>query len=131
MVEAGAEEVPEEKILEAFELAHGEITKICEAQEDLRRQAGKERWLDLDLTEELEGDNGPRFQERIGAEGLREAGAVVEELVTELAPADHDGLHRGRHPEADPGALEHGVDPRPAAPRRGAPARSGSSSRTT
>src|SRR5690348_12758699 len=36
MVEAGANEVPEEKILEALELAHGEIVKICEAQEDLR-----------------------------------------------------------------------------------------------
>src|SRR4029078_1917165 len=46
MVEAGAEEIPEETILEAFELAHGEITKICEAQEDLRRQVGKEKWLD-------------------------------------------------------------------------------------
>ena len=86
MVEAGADEVPEEKILEAFELAHGEITKICEAQEDLRRQAGKERWLDLELTEELEREHGPRFQERIGAEGLREAGAVVEDLAAELAP---------------------------------------------
>src|SRR5256885_3928346 len=84
MVEAGADEVPEEKILEAFELAHGEITKICEAQEDLRRQAGKERWLDLELTEELEREHGPRFQERIGQAGLREAGTVVEELVAEL-----------------------------------------------
>src|SRR3989440_9536434 len=37
MVEAGADEVPEEKILEAFDLAHGENTKICDAQEDLRR----------------------------------------------------------------------------------------------
>src|SRR5436189_3517601 len=86
MIEAGADEVPEEKILEAFELAHREITKICEAQEDLRRQAGKERWLDLELTEELEREHGPRFQERIGAEGLREAGAVVEDLAAELAP---------------------------------------------
>src|SRR5438876_793227 len=86
MVEAGADQVPEEKILEAFELAHGEIVKLCEAQEDLRRQAGKERWLDLELTEELEREHGPRFQERIGAEGLREAGAVVEDLVSELAP---------------------------------------------
>src|SRR5439155_3513117 len=40
MIEAGADEIPEEEILEAFELAHGEIVKICEAQEDLRRQAG-------------------------------------------------------------------------------------------
>ncbi len=87
MVEAGAAEIPEETILEAFELAHGEIIKICEAQEDLRRQAGKERWLDAELTEQLETEHGARIQERIGAEGLREAGTVVEELVAELAPA--------------------------------------------
>jgi len=84
MVEAGAEEIPEETILEAFELAHGEIVKICEAQEDLRRQAGKERWLDAELTEQLESEHGARFQERIASEGLRETGAVVEELVSEL-----------------------------------------------
>ena len=41
MVEAGADEVPEETLLEAFELAHQEIVKICEAQEELRRQVGK------------------------------------------------------------------------------------------
>jgi polyribonucleotide nucleotidyltransferase len=86
MVEAGADEVPEETILEALELAHREIVKICEAQEDLRRQAGKEKWLDAGLTEELEQQHGSRFQERISAEGLREAAAVVEELVTELCP---------------------------------------------
>src|SRR6201993_1311120 len=35
MVEAGADQVPEDTILEAFELAHGEIVKLCEAQEQL------------------------------------------------------------------------------------------------
>jgi len=84
MVEAGAEEVPEETILEALELAHGEIVKICDAQEDLRRQAGKERWLDAELTEQLESEHGSRFRDRIASDGLREAGAVVEELVGEL-----------------------------------------------
>jgi polyribonucleotide nucleotidyltransferase len=34
MIEAGADEIPEDEILEAFELAHGEIVKICDAQED-------------------------------------------------------------------------------------------------
>ena len=87
MVEAGADEIPEETILEAFELAHTEIRKICDAQEDLRRQIGKEKWLDPELTEQLENDHGLRFAERIGAEGLREAGTVVEELVSELSPA--------------------------------------------
>src|SRR4029079_6723161 len=86
MIEAGADEVPEATMLEVFELAHGEIVKICEAQEDLRRQVGKEKWLDPELTEEIERDHGARVQERIGAEGLREAGAVVEELVGELSP---------------------------------------------
>jgi polyribonucleotide nucleotidyltransferase len=84
MIEAGADEVPEETMLRAFALAHQEIAKICEAQEDLRRQAGKEKWLDAELTAELEQQHGSRFEERIGAEGLREAGTVVEELVGEL-----------------------------------------------
>src|SRR5262245_8284252 len=86
MVEAGADEIPEETILEAFELAHTEIRKICEAQEDLRRQVGKEKWLDPELTEQLENEHGHRFAERIAADGLREAGTVVEELVSELSP---------------------------------------------
>jgi polyribonucleotide nucleotidyltransferase len=84
MVEAGADEIPEETILEALELAHGEIRKICDAQEDLRRQIGKEKWLDPELTQELESQYGSRFAERIASEGLREAGAVVEELLGEL-----------------------------------------------
>jgi polyribonucleotide nucleotidyltransferase len=86
MIEAGAAEVPEERILEAFELAHQEIQKICEAQEELRREAGKEKWLDAQLTQELEEQHGARFQERIAAEGLREATSVLEELAAELSP---------------------------------------------
>jgi polyribonucleotide nucleotidyltransferase len=86
MIEAGAEEIPEETMLEAFELAHGEIVRICDAQEDLRRQIGKEKWLDPELTAELEEQHGSRFNERISSEGLREATAVVEELVAELCP---------------------------------------------
>jgi len=86
MIEAGADEIPEDEILEAFELAHGEIVKICEAQEELRARAGKPKYLDPELTAELESDHSARIRERIEAEGLRESGAVVEELVSELAP---------------------------------------------
>ena len=87
MIEAGADEVPEATMLEAFELAHREIVKICEAQEDLRRQVGKEKWLDMDLTEELEQQYGSKIQERIASGGLREASAAVEEIVAEAVPA--------------------------------------------
>ncbi len=86
MVEAGANEIPEEKILEALELAHGEIVKLCEAQEDLRRQAGKPKWLDLDLVAELERDHGHTIWERIQQVGIKESSTAVDELLAELAP---------------------------------------------
>ncbi|MGH3041711.1 MAG: polyribonucleotide nucleotidyltransferase, partial [Gaiellaceae bacterium] len=86
MVEAGANEIPEERLLEAFELAHTEIKKLCELQEDLRRQVGKPKWLDPELTEELDASSGERVSARIAAEGLREAAAEVEEIVAELCP---------------------------------------------
>ena len=84
MVEAGADEVPEGVLLEALDLAHGEIKKLCEAQEDLRRQAGKPKWLDMELTSELESSHGHAIWERIQTVGLREAGAIVDELSTQL-----------------------------------------------
>jgi len=86
MVEAGADQIPEDTILEALELAHGEIIKLCEAQEDLQRQAGKAKWLDLDLSRELEAQHGHTVWERIQSTGLKDAGAIVEELVAQLAP---------------------------------------------
>src|SRR5260221_415192 len=85
MVEAGADEVPEDVLLEALELAHGEIKRLCEAQEDLRNQAGKAKWLDVDLTAEIESSHGHTIWERIQRDGLREGAAVVEELTVELA----------------------------------------------
>jgi polyribonucleotide nucleotidyltransferase len=87
MVEAGGEEIPEEIILEALEIAHREIVKLCEAQEDLRRQAGKAKWLDLELVAEAERDHGHTVWERIQQVGLKDAAGIVEELASELAPA--------------------------------------------
>jgi polyribonucleotide nucleotidyltransferase len=86
MVEAGADEIPEDLLLRAFELAHEEITKICEAQEELARETGKPKWLDLELTQELQQDHGDTIRQRISEQGLREAGAIVEELMDELCP---------------------------------------------
>jgi polyribonucleotide nucleotidyltransferase len=41
MVEAGANEVSEAVILDALDIAHGEIKRICEAQRELQQKAGK------------------------------------------------------------------------------------------
>ena len=87
MVEAGADEVPDELLLEALELAHTEIRKLCDAQEDLRAQAGKAKWLDSDVTLEIESSHGHTIWERIQEDGLREGAAVTDDLLIEIAGA--------------------------------------------
>jgi polyribonucleotide nucleotidyltransferase len=82
MVEAGAKQVPEEKLLEALEIAHREIVKLCDAQLELRAKAGKTKWLDPAVTERLEASHGHQVWERIQQVGLREAVGIVEEIVT-------------------------------------------------
>src|SRR3954466_15664115 len=41
MVEAGANEIPEAEILDALDIAHSEIKKLCALQHELREKAGK------------------------------------------------------------------------------------------
>src|SRR5215216_1961939 len=79
MVEAGANRVPEEKLLEALDIAQQEIVKLCNAQEELRAKAGKAKWLDAELTARLESQYGHEIWMRIQERGLREAAATVEE----------------------------------------------------
>jgi polyribonucleotide nucleotidyltransferase len=86
MVEAGAQEIPEDVLLEALDLAHGEIKKLCQVQIDLAEDVGKPKWLDVSLTEELKASHGDRIRTAIGEHGLREASIVVEEIFTELSP---------------------------------------------
>ena len=85
MVEAGANQVPEEKLLEALEIAHREIVKLCEAQEELRAKAGKPKWLDAETTERLEQTYGHEIWTSISEQGIREAGLIVEAIVAKEA----------------------------------------------
>ncbi len=45
MVEAGANEIDEATVLQALEIAHEEIIKLCDAQIELQKKAGKEKWV--------------------------------------------------------------------------------------
>jgi polyribonucleotide nucleotidyltransferase len=85
MVEAGANRVPESVILEALEVAHREIVKLCEAQEELRARAGKPKWLDPATTERLETEYGHEVWTRIQQQGLREAAGIVDEIAVREA----------------------------------------------
>ena len=95
MVEAGANRVPESVILEALEIAHREIVKLCQAQEDLRAKAGKEKWLDPATTEKLEAAYGHEIWTRIQEQGVREASAIVEEIVAKEVGELTMGSDRG------------------------------------
>ena len=87
MIEAGADEIPEDEILEAFE------PRARRDREDLRRAGGSPppgRQAEVPRSRAhfraRVAAHAGRIRERIEADGLREAGAVVEELVNELAP---------------------------------------------
>jgi polyribonucleotide nucleotidyltransferase len=88
MVEAGANQVHEDRLLEALEVAHREIVKLCDAQEELRAKKGKAKWLDPSVTDRLESQHGHDVWTRIQEVGLREAGHIVEEILErEVGPA--------------------------------------------
>jgi polyribonucleotide nucleotidyltransferase len=71
MIEAGAKEVPEDKMLEAFEFAHNAIKKITGFIEEIKKEVGKEK-VEVELLEgaaEFENE----IKELAFSEGLEEA----------------------------------------------------------
>src|SRR5439155_662653 len=64
MVEAGANEVPEAEILDALDIAHSEIKKLCALQHQLRERAGKPKielsppQVDEDLLRQIAESHG-------------------------------------------------------------------------
>ena len=96
MVEAGANEVPEAEILDALDIAHGEIKKLCALQRELREQAGKEK-MEIEVPQVDEGLFAA-LQESHGA-ALDEATQIFDKLerqetskkVNEEAVSAHSG----------------------------------------
>ncbi len=64
MVEAGATEISEEEILDALDIAHGEIKKLCALQRELAEKVGREKIsveapsLDESLIEQVRSSHG-------------------------------------------------------------------------
>src|SRR5947207_3981733 len=71
MVEAGADEVSEAEILDALDIAHAEIRKLCEAQRELQKIAGKEK-------QEIEV---PRVDEAVYKEIVDSFGKALDEAT--------------------------------------------------
>jgi polyribonucleotide nucleotidyltransferase len=90
MVEAGANEIPEAEILDALDIAHEEIKKLCQAQRQLAEEAGKPKaevdipQVDPELYEQIKSSHGEALDQATQVEDKLErqdACKVVEEQV--------------------------------------------------
>jgi polyribonucleotide nucleotidyltransferase len=105
MVEAGATGVTEAEILDALDIAHAEIKKLCAAMEELQQKVGKEKLvieapsIDEGLLSEIRASHGQALVDAIATEGKLERyeaiDEVKDEVVAKYAPEGDDG-------EADP-----------------------------
>ena len=99
MIESGAREIPEERVVEAIEFAHGEIKKIVTAIKDLAGRAGKtkrqvhEAELDQAYADDLQSKVGDRLRDALNTEKYPkfESYAKVKEIKDELK----EGLPEG------------------------------------
>ncbi len=77
MVEAGANEIAEAEVLDALDIAHAAIKELCQAQHDLRRQAGKDK--DEVTPPQVDEGIAAQLSDRFGA-ALDEATQVPDKL---------------------------------------------------
>jgi polyribonucleotide nucleotidyltransferase len=101
MVEAGADGVTEAEILDALDIAHAEIKKLCGAMEELRQTAGKEKieieppQVDEELYASIQGSHGAKLEEAAQVQAKLERqdaiDAVEEQVLEQYAPTSDDG----------------------------------------
>ncbi|MGB3952052.1 MAG: polyribonucleotide nucleotidyltransferase, partial [Solirubrobacterales bacterium] len=109
MVEAGANEVTEAEVLDALDIAHGEIKKLCALQHELRAAKGKEKivfaapQLDEALYAQVESEFGAAMTAAVTiAEKLERYGKIDDvksEIKEKFAPAvdaDDEAAERRR-----------------------------------
>src|SRR3954451_7291640 len=101
MVEAGANEIPEAEILDALDIAHSEIKKLCALQRDLAAKVGKPKkafepiQVDPELLEQVRSSHGAKLDAATQVEDKLErqdaTKAVEEEILAEYGPAAPEG----------------------------------------
>ncbi|GGA61564.1 polyribonucleotide nucleotidyltransferase [Edaphobacter acidisoli] len=106
MIESGANEVAEERVVDAIEFAHTEIKKICVAIEDLVARAGKQKRLvtaveiDKEYLAALTAKIGARLKDALDTkkhpkfESYAKVKELKDELKAEIAPEDTAALKK-------------------------------------
>jgi polyribonucleotide nucleotidyltransferase len=100
MVEAGSNGVTEAEILDALDIAHGEIKKLVATMEELREKAGKEKLeieaptVDEATLESITSSHGAKLDEATQVQAKLERqdaiDAVEEEVLEQYAPPTED-----------------------------------------
>ena len=99
MVECGANEVPEAEILDALDIAHSAIKKLCAAQVELQKKAGKPKQeievpkANEGLIDEIAESHGDALDEATSVEDKLERQAATKAVEDEVlakysGPAD-------------------------------------------
>ncbi|HXM87687.1 MAG TPA: polyribonucleotide nucleotidyltransferase [Solirubrobacteraceae bacterium] len=101
MVEAGANEIPEAEILDALDIAHAEIKKLCALQRDLAAKVGKEKKVfetlsvDESLLEQIRGSHGKALNDATQVEDKLDrqdaTKAVEQAIIEQYGPAAPEG----------------------------------------
>jgi polyribonucleotide nucleotidyltransferase len=101
MVEAGAHEISEAEILDALDIAHGEIKKLCALQRELAAKAGKEKIVveppavDEELLAAIRSSHGQALDDATQVvdklERQAATDAVEEAVLAEHAPPAPEG----------------------------------------
>ncbi|HEV3229649.1 MAG TPA: polyribonucleotide nucleotidyltransferase, partial [Solirubrobacteraceae bacterium] len=99
MVEAGATEIPEAEILDALDIAHGEIKKLCQLQRELAERVGKPKLevqapeVDPEILEAIKKSHYDKLDAATQVEDKLErqdATRAVEQEVLETYAGDPD-----------------------------------------
>jgi polyribonucleotide nucleotidyltransferase len=102
MVEAGANEISEAEILDALDIAHSAIKKICALQRELAEKVGKEKTpitapsVDPELLAKVKASHGAALDAATQVEDKLErqdaCKAVEEEILAQYGPTAPDGV---------------------------------------
>ncbi len=90
MVEAGANIVSEQVVLDAIRQAHEEIRTLCRLQEDLQKEVGKPKVefvpakIDSDVEESVDTELGDRLTAAVNVADKQQRNAGLETLTTEI-----------------------------------------------
>jgi polyribonucleotide nucleotidyltransferase len=105
MVEAGANEIPEAEILDALDIAHAEIKKLCALQRELAAKVGKEKkafeaiQVDPQILEEIRSSHGAALEDATQVEDKLDRQDATKAVETQILEQHAPGAPEGASEE--------------------------------